>query len=197
MGKIVHLLLDLSACSVLRHSCRCCVLLCPAVSCCCCCCCRQVSQALLERKLAEHVERIDTDMALEFQVCVGQIVCKKITLTNRVSQQHASTYMCVGVGVKGGSHNMKAPTAGGKPARGAFMLGQGGGAGRAGDTGGRGWFSMFMGNEVEGGGGVLEGRGVPGTGKLGGWVGLSCHCTWATEEGEGGRRWGLRGLGWV
>jgi hypothetical protein len=29
----------------------------------------QVSQQVLERKLAEHVERIDTDMALEFQVC--------------------------------------------------------------------------------------------------------------------------------
>jgi hypothetical protein len=28
----------------------------------------QVTQALLERKLADHVERIDTDMALEFQV---------------------------------------------------------------------------------------------------------------------------------
>lgn len=31
----------------------------------------EVSQALLERKLAEHVERIDTDMALEFQVSQG------------------------------------------------------------------------------------------------------------------------------
>lgn len=34
-------------------------------------CCLQVSQATLERKLAEYVERIDTDMALEFQVSQG------------------------------------------------------------------------------------------------------------------------------
>lgn len=31
----------------------------------------QVSQATLERKLAEYVERIDTDMALEYQVSQG------------------------------------------------------------------------------------------------------------------------------
>ena len=33
--------------------------------------CFQVTQLVLERKLAEHVERIDTDMALEFQVGGG------------------------------------------------------------------------------------------------------------------------------
>lgn len=32
---------------------------------------QEVSQAVLERRLAEHVERIDTDMALEFQVSQG------------------------------------------------------------------------------------------------------------------------------
>jgi hypothetical protein len=31
----------------------------------------QVVQATLEKRLAEHVERIDTDMALEFQVAQG------------------------------------------------------------------------------------------------------------------------------
>ena len=31
----------------------------------------QVTQALLAARLAEHVERIDTDMALEYQVCGG------------------------------------------------------------------------------------------------------------------------------
>lgn len=30
-----------------------------------------MSQATLERKLAEYVERIDTDMALEYQVAQG------------------------------------------------------------------------------------------------------------------------------
>jgi hypothetical protein len=33
----------------------------------------QVSQATLEHKLAEHVERIDTDMALEYQVSDGSM----------------------------------------------------------------------------------------------------------------------------
>eukprot|EP00882_Tetradesmus_deserticola_P017410 GHRQ01018650.1.p3 GENE.GHRQ01018650.1~~GHRQ01018650.1.p3 ORF type:complete len:186 (+),score=116.73 GHRQ01018650.1:2968-3525(+) len=32
---------------------------------------KEVMQATLEKKLAEHVERIDTDMALEFQVAQG------------------------------------------------------------------------------------------------------------------------------
>lgn len=33
--------------------------------------CPQVSQGTLERRLAEYVERIDTDMALEYQVSQG------------------------------------------------------------------------------------------------------------------------------